>query len=45
MYVSSSQTADMLEQCLMWYENQLEATATLLMLLKQLRDLAVTNRW
>ena len=44
-YVSSGQAADMLEQCLMWYENQTEATATLLMLLKQIRDLAVKNRW
>ena len=38
-YVSSGQAADMLEQCR--YENQTEATATLLMLLKQIRDLAV----
>ena len=43
-YVSSGQAADMLEQCLMWYENQTEATATLLMLLKQIRDLAVKIR-
>lgn len=43
--VSSGQAADMLEQCLTWYENQPEATATSLMLLKQIRDLAVTKRW
>ena len=35
----------MLEQCLTWYENQPEATVTSLMLLKQIRDLAVTKRW
>ena len=43
--VSSGQAADMLEQCLTWYENQPEATTTSLMLLKQIRDLAVTKRW
>ena len=43
--VSSGQAADMLEQCLTWYENQPEATATSLMILKQTRDLAVKKRW
>jgi len=42
--VSSVQAADMLEQCFMWYEMQIEATAASLILLKKIRDLA-KKRW
>ena len=36
---TSGQVADMLEQCLKWYERQDEATASSLLLLKRIRDL------
>ena len=40
--ISSGQVADMLEQCLKWYKQQGEATASSLLLLKRIRDLAAT---
>lgn len=40
--ISSGQVADMLEQCLKWYEQQDEATASSLPLLQRIRDLAAT---
>ena len=43
--ISSGQAADMLEQCLKWYEQQGEATAPSLLLLKRIRDLAATKRY
>ena len=36
---SSAQVADMVEQCLTWYEHQPEATATSLMILEGVKDL------
>ena len=41
---SSAQVADMVDQCLTWYEHQPEATATSLMILKGVKDLAVKKR-
>ena len=43
--ISSGQAADMLEQCLKWYEHQDEATASSLLLLKRIRDLAASKRY
>ena len=43
--ISSGQVADMLEQCLKWYESQEEATAPALLLLKRIRDLAANKRY
>ena len=43
--ISCGQAADMLEQCLKWYEQQDEATAPSLLLLKRIRDLAATKRY
>ena len=42
---SSGQAANMLEQCLEWYERQDEATASSLLLLKRIRDLAASKRY
>ncbi len=39
------EVADMLEKCLLWYERQQESsTPTSALLLKQIRDLAITKR-
>ena len=43
--ISSGQVADMLEQCLKWYKQQDEATASSLLLLKRIRDLAANKRY
>ena len=43
--ISSSQAADVLDQCLAWYERQEEATASLLLLLQRIRDLAASKRY
>ena len=43
--ISSGQAADLLEQCLKWYEQQDEATASSLLLLKRIRDLAANKRY
>ena len=43
--ISSGQVANMLEQCLKWYEQQDEATASSLLLLKRIRDLAANKRY
>lgn len=43
--VSNGQAADMLEECLKWYEHQQEATPTSLMVLKGVRDLAYRKRY
>ena len=43
--ISSGQAADVLEQCLKWYEHQDEATASSLLLLKRIRDLAASKRY
>ena len=42
--ISIGQVANMLEQCLKWYERQDEATASSLLLLKRIRDLAASKR-
>ena len=42
--ISSGEVADMLEQCLKWYERQDKATAPSLLLLKRIRDLAALTR-
>ena len=43
--ISSGQAADMLDQCMKWYERQEEATASSLLLLKRVRDLAAGKRY
>ena len=43
--ITSSQAADMLGECLKWYEKQEEATPTSLMVLKGVRDLACKKRF
>ena len=42
---SSGQAAEMLDQCVSWYEQQEECTATSVMLLKEIRDLAARKRY
>ena len=37
--------ADMLDLCMVWYEQQKESTAPSLLLLKKIRDLAATKRY
>ena len=43
--INCGEAADMLEKCLKWYEEQKEATATNLMVLKGVRDLACKKRY
>ena len=43
--ISSGQAANMLEHCLTWYERQDEATASSLLLLMKIRDLAASKRF
>jgi hypothetical protein len=43
--ITSSEAADMLGECLKWYEKQEEATPTSLMVLKGVRDLACKKRF
>ena len=42
---SSGEVKDMLDKCILWYERQDECTATSLLLLKHVRDLAATKRF
>ena len=42
---SSGEVKDMLDKCLLWYERQDECTATSLLLLKRVRDLAASKRF
>ena len=42
---SSGEVKDMLNKCLLWYERQEECTATSLLLLKRVRDLAASKRF
>lgn len=41
----SGDVKDMLDRCLLWYERQDECTATSLLLLKRVRDLAAAKRF
>ena len=40
---NSGEVAEMLDKCLLWYERQGESTASSLLLLKRIRDLAATK--
>ena len=42
---NSGEVAEMLDNCLLWYERQEESTASSLLLLKRIRDLAATKRF
>ena len=42
---SSGEVTAMLDRCLLWYEWQQESTATSVLLLKRIRDLAATKRF
>lgn len=42
---SSSEVIEMLDKCLLWYEQQPECTATSVFLLKRVRDLAATKHF
>jgi len=42
---SSDEVMEMFDKCLLWYEQQPESTATSVLLLKRLRDLAATKRF
>lgn len=42
---SNGEVADMLDKCLLWYEQQKESTPTSTLLLKKIRDLASSKRY
>lgn len=42
---TSGEVAVMMEKCMLWYEKQDESTATSLMLLKRVKDLAIKKRY
>ena len=41
----SGEVKNMLDRCLLWYERQEESTATSLLLMKRVRDLAAAKRF
>ena len=41
----SGEVADMLDKCLLWYEQQQKSTPASALLLKQIRDLAAAKRY